>query len=141
MAIPTTFRSERFSRALVRGSSADLRYATITQHCLLLEGPEVSIEAVLSLLMPYLREPVTWNLRGAPLTLPSDGCGALILQNVARLTRYEQARLGAWLNKPAHQAQVVSTTPFPLFRLVCDNKFDAALYYRLNIVRCPLDRI
>jgi len=123
-----------------QGSAADLRYATIAQHRILLEGPEVSIEAVLSLLRPYLREPVTVNRRGTRLQVPSDNCGSLILKNVSELDRHDQLRLLAWLNDPDHQTQVVSTTTTPLFPRVCADQFDASLYYRLNVVRCPLDQ-
>jgi hypothetical protein len=131
-------RNEPVSRPIA-GSAADLRYATIAQHAILLEGPEVSIEAVLSLLGPYLREPVTWSRPGTR-QLPADNCGALVLQNVSRLNRDDQARLLAWLNDATHQTQIVSTTTTPLFPLVCANQFDATLYYRLNVVRCPLDQ-
>jgi Sigma-54 interaction domain len=139
MASVTHTRNEPVSRP-IEGSAADLRYATIAQHSILLEGPEVSIDAVLSLLGPYLREPVTWSRLGTRLQLPADNCGALVLQNVSRLNRDDQARLLAWLNDPTHRTQIVSTTTTPLFPLVCSNQFDATLYYRLNVVRCPLDQ-
>jgi hypothetical protein len=140
MATTTPARKERFPGIPAEGSAADLRYATIAQHCILLEGPEVSIEVVVSLLEPYLREPVTWNRQGTRLQLPSGNDGAVVLQNVSGLNREDQARLLAWLNDPTHQTQVVSTATAPLFPLVCANQFDAALYYRLNVVRCPLDQ-
>lgn len=135
-----TSRAEGFSHAVVPGSAADLRYAAIAQHCILLEGPVVSTEAVLSLLLPYLRRPVTWNWNGTPLALPPDGGGALILRNVAGLTPDEQARLKAWLTEPTRQTQVVSTTVSPLFPLVNRHQFDSALYYLLSVVRYPLDQ-
>jgi len=140
MASTIPARHERVSSIPINGSAADLRCATIAQHRILLEGPAVSIEVVLSLLAPYLREPVTWNRGGEPLELPSDNCGALVLQNVSRLNRHDQTRLLAWLNDSAHQTQILSTTTSPLFPLVCANQFDATLYYRLNVVRCPLDQ-
>ena len=140
MASTIPARNERVSSTPINGSAADLRYATIAQHCILLEGPAVSIEVVLSFLEPYLREPVTWNPRGTRLRLPPDSCGALVLQNVSGLNRDDQARLLAWLNDPSHQTQIVSATTAPLFPLVCANLFDATLYYRLNVVRCPLDQ-
>ena len=140
MTSTTTIRRERFSRRLDRGSAADLRCATIAQHRILLEGPDASIEAVLLLLAPYLREPLTWNHPGTSLKLPTDNYGALVLQNIAGLSQHDQARLLAWLNDPNHQTQVVSTTTYPLFPMVCANHFDATLYYRLNVVRFPLDQ-
>jgi hypothetical protein len=144
MAAITTIRQPALDAHTHDGSAAssaaNLRYATIAQHSILLEGPEISIEAVLSLLGPYLREPVTWSRLGTRLQLPADNCGALVLQNVSRLNRDDQARLLAWLNDPTHRTQIVSTTTTPLFPLVCSNQFDATLYYRLNVVRCPLDQ-
>jgi sigma-54-interacting transcriptional regulator len=134
-------RMQRVSRAAIEGSAADIRYAAIAQHRILLEGPEISIEVVMSLLEPYLRKPITWNHRGTRLRLPSSNCGALVLHNVSELEADEQTRLGAWLNDSAHQTQIVSTTRRPLFRLVSANQFDERLYYRLNVVRCPLDQI
>jgi transcriptional regulator of acetoin/glycerol metabolism len=140
MASTTPARNERFPGVPIEGSAAERRYAAIAQHRILLEGPAVSIDVVLTLLAPYLRQPVTWNRQGARLKLPSSNYGALVLQNVSGLNRDEQARLLSWLNDPAHQTQILSTTTDPLFRLVCDDQFDAALYYRLNVVRCPLDQ-
>jgi len=140
MAALPTIRQRPLSPRTRDGSAADLRYATIAQHRILLEGPAVSIEVVLSFLEPYLREPIMWNHPGTRLELPADNCGALVLQNVSGLSRHDQARLLEWLNDPAHQTQIVSTTTTPLFPLVCSNRFDATLYYRLNVVRCPLDQ-
>ena len=141
MASATTIRKERVSRRLDHGSAADLRCATIAQHRILLEGPDASIEAVLLLLAPYLREPLTWNQPGTALKLPANDYGALVLQNVAGLNRVEQARLLAWLDDLTHETQVVSTTTFALAPLVDCNRFDATLYYRLNVLRFPLDQV
>jgi hypothetical protein len=140
MASVTSIRRVTVPRTLNHGSAADLRNATIAQHRLLLEGPDASVEAVLMILAPYLREPVTWNPRGTPLKLPADDRGALVLQNVGALSRDDQARLLAWLDELNHQTQVVSTTMSPLYPLVCAKRFLASLYYRLNVVRCPLDQ-
>jgi hypothetical protein len=140
MVSTTPTGNERVLRKPPKGSAAELSYATIAQHPILLEGPAVSIDVMLSLLAPYLREPVTWNRCGMRLEFPSDNRGAMVLQNVSRLNRDDQARLLAWLNEPAHQTQILSTTTSPLFPLVCASRFDATLYYRLNVVRCPLDQ-
>ena len=123
------------SPTLNPGSAAEWRRATTSQQSMLLEGPEASTEAVLSLLAPYLREPVTWKRRGAPLELPPGECGTLVLQNLAGLDGHDQARLLGWLNDPKHRTQVVSTTAYPVFPLVDCRVFDATLYYRLNVVR------
>ena len=140
MTSSTPSRIRSVSGTPIKGSAADLRYATVAQHCIMLEGPAVSIDVMLSILAPYLREPVTWNPPGTRLQLPADNCGALVLQNVSGLTRKDQDRLLAWLNDPTHQTQIISTTISSLFPKVCAKQFDAALYYRLNVVRCPLDQ-
>jgi hypothetical protein len=113
----------------------DWRRAAAAQHSMLVEGPEVSIQAVLQLLTPYLREPVTWLQRGISQALPAEGSGALVVQNIAALDRQDQVRLRVWLDDDAHRRQVVSTSAYPLFPLVDCGLFDKKLYYRLNVVR------
>jgi sigma-54-interacting transcriptional regulator len=140
MASSAPSRTSSFSNVPIEASTAAFRYATLAQHSVLLEGPDVSIEVMLSFLMRYLREPVTWNPPGTRLRLPADNCGALVLQNVSELNRKDQDRLLAWLNDPAHQTQIISTTIDPLFPKVCAKEFDDTLYYRLSVVRCPLDQ-
>jgi Sigma-54 interaction domain len=116
-------------------SAADWRRATASRHTMLLEGAEATTEIVLRLLARYLREPVTWKRRGAPLGLPAGECGTLVLQNIAALDVHDQVRLRLWLDAPTHSTQVVSTTPYSLLHLVDSGLFDAGLYYRLNVVR------
>lgn len=117
------------------GSAGDWRRAATAQRRMLVEGPEPSIQAVLQLLTPYLREPVTWLQRGISQALPAEGYGTLVVQNIAALDREDQARLRVWLDDDAHRWQVVSTSAYPLFPLVDCGLFDARLYYRLNVVR------
>jgi len=117
------------------GSDDDWRRAITAQYSMLLEGPEASIQAVLRVLTPYLREPVAWLQRRIPLALPARGSGTLVVQDVAALNRQDQKRLQLWLDEPAHRRQVVSTSPYPLFPLVDCGLFDAGLYFRLNVVR------
>ena len=72
-----------------------------------------------------------------PLELPTDECGALVLQNVCALDRHEQAALSRWLD--ASRKQVVATTVDSLFQLVARGLFDEALYYRLNTTLMRID--
>ena len=116
-------------------SADDWRRAASAQHSMLVEGPEASIQAVLQLLTPYLREPVTWLQRGISQTLPAEGSGTLVVQNIAALDREDQARLQVWLDDAGHRRQVVSTSAYPVFPLVDCGLFDARLYYRLNVAR------
>jgi hypothetical protein len=122
-------------RLLDSGSADDWRRAITAQYSMLVEGPEASIQAVLHVLTPYLREPVTWLQRRIPLALPARGSGTLVVQDVAALNRQDQTRLRLWLDEPAHRRQVVSTSAYPLFPLVDCGLFDARLYFRLNVVR------
>jgi hypothetical protein len=109
------------------------------RHSVLLEGSDESTESVVLFLAPYLCRPVVWKPPHAPVALPSGECGALVLQNVGALSRPEQAELLRWLENSTDRTQVVSTTVQPLFPLVERGLFDAALYYRLNIMLLCVD--
>lgn len=122
------------SRLLDSPSAADWRRVTSAHHNILLEGRATSIESVLCQLAPWLPEPVSWQL-GSMLALPAGECGTLVLESVAALNGQDQARLRAWLDDPTRRTQVVSTLAYPLFPLVECRVFDAALYYRLSVVR------
>jgi hypothetical protein len=106
---------------------------------LLLEGAESATLAALLALKPHVRRPVLWRQNGAPLELPTGDVGALILPNVGALDASEQAALLAWIGGPGLRAQVVSTSPYPLFPLVMRRQFDEVLYYRLNVVLLHID--
>jgi hypothetical protein len=105
----------------------------------LLEGPAASTDAVLRLLAPHLHAPVIWKPRGAPFEVPAGEVGALILQDVYDLSTQEQSRLLAWIDANP-DVQIVSTTAYRLFALVARRRFDAALYYRLNVILLNVDR-
>lgn len=106
---------------------------------LLLEGSEESTEGVLLFLAPYLRKPVIWKPSQAPFAHSTGEWGALVLQNVAALSREEQSALFRWLDDSNGRTQVLSTTAQPLFPLVGRGLFDEALYYRLNVVHLCVD--
>ena len=107
------------------------------QHNAIFEGPEHATEGLLLLLQPSLRTPAIWKRAPMPLELPTDECGALVLQNVCALDRHEQAALSRWLD--ASRKQVVATTVDSLFQLVARGLFDEALYYRLNTMLMRID--
>jgi hypothetical protein len=109
------------------------------QHNVLLEGPATSTDPVLRLLAPHLRGPVMWKARGVPFDVPAGDIGALILQDVDGLSAHEQSRLLTWIDARP-DAQIVSTTAYRLFALVARGRFDAALYYRLNVILLNVDR-
>ena len=127
-------RNQAATQSVDPGSAADWRRAAIAQHNMLLDGPEAHVQAVLRLLTPYLRNPVTWLQRGISQTLPAEESCTLVMQNIAALDRQDQLRLRVWLDESAHR-QVVSTSAYPVFPLVDCGVFDATLYYRLSLVR------
>jgi len=100
----------------------------------LIEGPAAVTDDVLLVLRQHLRDPVVSNLAHAPLELPDGATTPVILKNIAALTADDQARLLVWLQREGFGAQIVSTTERPLFALVAQGLFDAALYYRLNVL-------
>ena len=100
----------------------------------LVEGPSRATDDVLLVLRQHLREPLVSDLSHAPLHLPDGATTPVILKNVEALTADDQARLLVWLQREGFGAQVVSTTERPLFALVTQGLFDAALYYRLNVL-------
>jgi hypothetical protein len=109
------------------------------QHNVLLEGPATSTDAVLRILAPHLQGPVMWKPRGAAFEVPAGDVGALILQDVDGLSAQEQSRLLTWIDANP-DVQIVSTTEYRLFALVARGCFDAALYYRLNVILLNVDR-
>jgi hypothetical protein len=100
----------------------------------LLEGPSAATDDVLLVLRTHLREALVSNLAHGPLHLPAGAARPMILRDVAALTADDQARLLVWLQGEGFGAQIVSTTERPLFACVQLGLFDAALYYRLNVL-------
>lgn len=105
----------------------------------LLEGRDAATEGVLRIIEPCLRQPVMWMRPRAVFTLPTGICNALLLQDVAALSREDQVGLLRWLDNANARTQVISTTARPLFPLVARGLFDASLYYRLNVILLPID--
>jgi hypothetical protein len=120
--------------SLLDSYQAELEVLQAHPHSLLLEGPAATTDAALLLLQPNLRDPLISAPPHSPFELPEGTIGSLILRDVAALAAGDQARLLAWLQGPGLGAQVVSMAEQPLFALVAQGLFDAALYYRLNIL-------
>ncbi|MGE5242754.1 MAG: hypothetical protein ACM3SQ_00815 [Betaproteobacteria bacterium] len=119
--------------SLMAPYQAEWRTLRAHRHNVLLEGPVAATSTVLRLLQPHMRGPTLWHRHG-PLSLPSGEAGALILADVAALDADDQTRLLEWLVGTGAHTQIVSMTERPLFALVMLGLFDAALYYRLNVV-------
>jgi Sigma-54 interaction domain len=100
----------------------------------LVEGTVADTDVVLRLLRPHIREPIVRHGPPAALDLPVGETRALVLTHAAALSRNDQRRLLAWMDGQGSRAQIITTASRPLFALVVAGRFDAALYYRLNIV-------
>jgi hypothetical protein len=100
----------------------------------LLEGTVAATDAVLHLLQPGIREPIVWHRSPATLQLPSGEAPTFILREAAALSRDEQRRLLAWTGEAGSRTHIITTASTPLFALVEAGVFDAALYYRLNVL-------
>lgn len=80
-------------------------------------------------------EPVVQWRPGQALELPSpERAATLVLHGVHRLEGNDQQRLLRWLDQSDGRIRVVSTATEPLWPRVQQGAFNAALYYRLNIV-------
>ena len=107
------------------------RIAKTARVNLLIIGPETVTESIVRTL--WRPDPArTWT-RDRALEPPMGG-GLLFLQDVGHLTRLDQQRLKAWLNREAGRTQVISTSPAPIMLRVATGAFDSELYYRLNTV-------
>jgi hypothetical protein len=104
------------------------------RHHIMLEGPKAWTDAVVLCLQPHLHPPITRNQSGLAFRLPGENAGALILQDVDRLSVAEQARVLAWMGSASRHTRIVSTTELSLFSFVARGLFDATLYYRLNML-------
>lgn len=113
--------------------------AIVRERCnVLVEALPAVAGRILAALRPELRGPIheyTPDI-GTPVPAPTEG--TLILFEVASLVPGQQATLLRWLNDRQGSVQVASTSSEPLFPFVERGTFDAALYYRLNIVRIAI---
>jgi hypothetical protein len=100
----------------------------------LLEGTVTATNAVMRLLQPQLGEPIRWHRPHEPLDLSKGQTRTLILRDAAALSEDDQRRLLAWSRDTGSGIRIISMTTRPLFALVAAGVFDAALYYRLNVV-------
>jgi hypothetical protein len=68
------------------------------------------------------------------LHLPATRRGTLLLQNLTAMSLPQQIALNDWIHEGCGQAQIVSITSTPLWRLVQNGDFLEGLFYRLNVV-------
>ena len=127
-AVPTTDASA------VESHYAEWRLLTEQPCNVLLEGSVPATDAFVRLLLPHVREPIVEHRPPATLNLPAGETGALIVRDAAALSRDDQRRLSAWIGDAGSGAQIITTASCALFPLVEAGVFDAALYYRLNVL-------
>ena len=120
------------------GHHMERRILTEHPRNVLVEGTAVGTDAALRLLQPHIREPIVWHQPSEPLDLPSGKTHALVLRDAAALSGDDQRRLLAWMDTGSC-AQVITAASYPLFPLVEAGLFDAALYYRLNVLLLRVD--
>lgn len=113
--------------------------AVAQEHCnVLIEGNSAAADVILDALRPHLRAPILEHRPKPGVLVPLPAQGTLLLLEVAELAPREQAKLLRWLHERNHNVQVASTCSDRLYPIVEAGRFDASLYYRLNIVRITL---
>jgi len=100
----------------------------------LLEGADTATDAALRSWQRNLAEPIHCHWPQAPLELPGSETRTLILRDAAALSGDDQQRLLEWSGDTGSGTQIISMTTHALFSLVAAGLFDAALYYRLNVI-------
>jgi hypothetical protein len=116
--------------------------AVACEHCnVLVEAVPAVAAPILSVLRGHLRAPIYEYSPNVGRPVPEPTEGTLILLEVASLGPRQQAKLLRWLNDRRGSVQVASTSSEPLFPLVERGTFDAALYYRLNVVRIAIQAL
>lgn len=124
---------------VLEGYHTEWRLVSEHRSNVLLEGTVAATDAVLRLLRPHIGEPIVWK-PPATLDLASDETRVLILMDAAALTSDDQRSLLAWMDDAGSRRRVITTALRPLFTLVTAGLFDAALYYRLNVLLLRLGR-
>jgi sigma-54-interacting transcriptional regulator len=120
--------------SLLDGYDTEWRLLSERPHNVLIEGTVGATEAVLRRLRRHVREPIAWHLPPAMLDVPTGETRTFVVRDVAALNRQEQRRLLEWACAAGARTQLVTTAACALFGLVVAGRFDAALYYRLNVL-------
>jgi len=108
-----------------------------TRANVLVTGPAEALSAFVRDARPAMREPVRWAANAT--LLHSEPGHTLILTDVNALDDAGQQWLMQQLNEPdGADTQVISLSSVPLYSLVETNRFDAALYYRLNTIHLKI---
>jgi hypothetical protein len=92
-----------------------------------------TMEGVVARLTNLCPQPVHPCRVPGELWLPRES-GAVLLWDVAQLTRGQQIRLYDWIGGQGVDRQLISVTSAPLLPLVDDGRFLEGLLYRMNVV-------
>jgi len=99
----------------------------------LLVAPSSVTDRVAAALRPVLREPFLEQWGGTPWDREQD-LANLVLHDLTALRPREQLSLFAWIEGYGRDSRIIAFAPLPVFPLVEDDRFLAALYYRLNVI-------
>lgn len=92
------------------------------------------LEVVTDRLMTVCRPPVLPSILPGRLHLPASRRGTVLLQNVTGLSLPQQIVLNDWIDEGSGDAQIISISTTPLWKLVNYGDFLESLFYRLNVV-------
>jgi len=118
----------------------DLDVARSLKASLLVVGAERLVLSLVSSLAADVNPDFVIRCRDGLFRLPrtASQSGTVVLYDVDALKPDEQLRFLDWLNASSKRIQVISTASEPLMGMVAAHSFDAALYYRLNMVYIDL---
>lgn len=123
----------------LRVSPDEWRIITTAHPNLLIEGAESLSDATNVALTPFLRSPIHYWEPGIRFRAPRHHKGSLVLRHVGMLTPDEQRQVLEWMEVAMSAGQTVALSPTPVFPLVASGRFNANLYYRVNMLRLDLD--
>jgi hypothetical protein len=101
-------------------------------------GSDISLDVVLLKFRESWARPLHVCGLPGPLVLPASATTALLLRDVAALTRRQQQTLLDWIDAAVAKAQIISATSQDLFAAVVSRSFSERLYYRLNVLVAEL---
>jgi hypothetical protein len=99
---------------------------------LLIIGCDAHVAEILAHVRPALERPRTFT-GAAPLVLPPQRTGTVIIRGIDDLDRRAQTDVFEWLDT-APDVRTIATSPTALWPLVQRGLFLADLYYRVNMV-------
>ena len=107
----------------------DLELSVGSPHNVLVQGPHVPVQGLLSTMMPSLRQPVAeWG--SGPFLFR---CGTLLVRD-AVMSPEEQLTLLDWIGRTYRRTRVITLSSVRLYSCVQRGEFLSDLYYRLNTI-------